>query len=168
MCAVTSNHNAAIHFRGFVRFFSLLLAWFWAKNSVRNQLPFGFIVDFFFLYRCASFAMNGWWFYFSLLSLHLKYGECLLTVANTLLRVRVCLFLEYGEFFGIFMLIFNACVSALCLSLALACFYNINVRAGKIHAIFVYLFIFLLLSFRFCGCMCVCASRFAFVALAID
>lgn len=167
MCAVTSNHNAAIHFRGFVRFFLFFWLGFGRKTRFVTNCR-SVLLWIFFLYRCASFAMNGWWFYFSLLSLHLKYGECLLTVANTLLRVRVCLFLEYGEFFGIFMLIFNACVSALCLSLALACFYNINVRAGKIHAIFVYLFIFLLLSFRFCGCMCVCASRFAFVALAID
>lgn len=75
-------------------------------------------------------------------------------------RVRVCLFWNMAKSFGIFMLIFNACVSSLCLSLALACFYNIHMHEPEQNTrlflcIFVYLFPFVV-SMIFPSFCCFC------------
>lgn len=98
-----------------------------------NSLTFGFIVDF----RIIFFALL--WYAMMILVFFLSlHSENTANVSSHIaarhLNVRLCiregksfcLFWNMVEFFGIFMLIFYACVSALCLSLALACFYNID------------------------------------------
>lgn len=170
---VTSNHNAAIHFPVSVVFplglipklcvYGTMLFSQQPLQPIHIRLYCGFsYLDFFFLiFSC--FSISRWMgddsiFLFVAASKMCIVRQMSSSLWRALSQFNMCeihterdsksLFvLGYGKIIGIFMLIFNACVSSLCLSLALACFYNIqctepNRKYTLFLCISVYLFPF--------------------------